>query len=154
MRFPVGLSTLSCILLALSAIASYAYQASTIPSSNLIQIDELSKLIQARGGEKPLILQVGSRILFQQAHIAGSEYVGAASTDAGLQALKKRVEGLPKTKFIVLYCGCCPWSHCPNAEPADKTLRALGFSNVKTLYIANNFGTDWVQKGYPTAKGD
>jgi rhodanese-related sulfurtransferase len=154
MRFLVLLGRLSCILLAMSVVASHAYQASTIPSANLIQIDDLVKIIQAPGGEKPLILQVGSHVLFQQAHIAGSEYVGAASTDSGLQALKRRVEGLSKTKFVVLYCGCCPWSHCPNAEPADKTLRGLGFSNVKTLYIANNFGTDWVQKGYPTAKGD
>jgi len=25
---------------------------------------------------------------------------------------------------------------------------------VKVLYIADNFGSDWVNKGYPTAKGD
>jgi len=139
-------------LLAL-AVSALAYQASLIPSSSLIQPEELAKIVQARG-EKPLILQVGSRVLFQQAHISGSEYIGAASTEAGQQSLKKRVEGLPKNTFIVLYCGCCPWGHCPNAEPADRTLRSLGFIQVKTLYIANNFGTDWVQKGYPTAKGD
>jgi rhodanese-related sulfurtransferase len=143
-----------CTLLAVSVVAAYAFQASMIPASSLMQPEELATLVQSQHGEKPLILQVGSRVLFEQAHIAGSEYVGAASTDAGVQALKKRVEGLPKSKFIVLYCGCCPWSHCPNAEPADKALRSLGFSNVKTLYIANNFGTDWVQKGYPTAKGE
>jgi len=139
-------------LLAL-AVSALAYQASLIPSSSLIQPEELAKIVQARG-EKPLILQVGSRVLFQQAHISGSEYVGAASTEAGQQSLKNREEGLPKYTFIVLYCGCCPWGHCPNAEPADRTLHSLGFIQVKTLYIANNFGTDWVQKGYPTAKGD
>jgi hypothetical protein len=30
----------------------------------------------------------------------------------------------------------------------------MGFTNVKVLYIANNFGADWVEKGYPVAKGD
>jgi len=30
----------------------------------------------------------------------------------------------------------------------------MGFTNVKVLYISNNFGTDWVSKGYPVAKGD
>ena len=143
---------LSCWL-ALGVTAAFAYQASLIPSSSLIRPEELANILQARG-EKPLILQVGSRVLFQQAHITGSEYVGAGSTEAGLQALKNRVEGLPKSTSIVLYCGCCPWGHCPNVEPVDKTLRRLGFNQVKTLYIANNFGTDWVQKGYPTAKGD
>ena len=140
-------------LLAL-AVSALAYQASLIPSSSLIQPEELAKIVEAPRGGKPLILQTGSHVLFQQAHISGSEYVGAASTEAGQQSLKKRVEGLPKNTFIVLYCGCCPWGHCPNVEPADRTLRSLGFIKVKTLYIANNFGTDWVQKGYPTAKGD
>jgi hypothetical protein len=30
----------------------------------------------------------------------------------------------------------------------------MGFSNVKVLYIPDNFGTDWVDKGYPVAKGE
>jgi hypothetical protein len=39
-------------------------------------------------------------------------------------------------------------------HPAYKTLHSLGFTNVKALYVTNNFGADWVDKGYPTAKGD
>jgi hypothetical protein len=30
----------------------------------------------------------------------------------------------------------------------------MGFTNVKVLYIADNFGKDWVDKGYPVAKGN
>jgi hypothetical protein len=30
----------------------------------------------------------------------------------------------------------------------------MGFTNVKVLYLASNFGVDWVDKGYPVAKGD
>ncbi len=60
---------------------------------------------------------------------------------------------LPKDKQIVLYCGCCPWNRCPNVGPAYKRLHDLGFTNVKVLYIANNFGDDWVNKGYPAVKG-
>jgi thiosulfate/3-mercaptopyruvate sulfurtransferase len=30
----------------------------------------------------------------------------------------------------------------------------MGFTNVKILYIADNFGADWVEKGYPVGKGD
>jgi hypothetical protein len=29
----------------------------------------------------------------------------------------------------------------------------MGFTKVKVLYIADNFGTDWVDKGYPSVKG-
>jgi hypothetical protein len=39
-------------------------------------------------------------------------------------------------------------------NPAYDALRQLGFSKVKVLYIANNFGADWVDKGYPVAKGE
>ena len=128
-------------------------QWSSIAPGRLINPEDLVKLLQS-SREKPLMLQVGSHMLFAQAHIPGSEYVGSANSEAGLQQLRKRVESLPKNKFIVLYCGCCPWSHCPNVKPADDTLHTLGFTNVKVLYISDNFGANWVDKGYPTAKGE
>lgn len=131
-----------------------AYQASLIPNSHLINPDELAKLLQSSKGEKPLIIQVGFHVLYQQAHIPGSEYIGPASDSSALQRLRTRVNSLPRNKFIVIYCGCCPWSHCPNMKPADDALHAMGFTNVKVLYIANNFGADWVDKGYPVAKGE
>jgi len=136
------------------ASLAFAYQASLIPVSRLINPDELVKIIQSSTAEKPLMIQVGSHVLYAQAHIPGSEYIGPASSDSGLQQLRKRVDPLPRARFIVLYCGCCPWSHCPNVKPAEDALRAMGFSHVKVLYIADNFGSDWVDKGYPTAKGE
>ncbi|MFY9910556.1 MAG: rhodanese-like domain-containing protein [Candidatus Sulfotelmatobacter sp.] len=132
----------------------FAYQVSLIPTSRLINPDELVTLLQSSKGEKPLMIQVGSHVLYSEAHIPGSEYIGPASSESGLQQLRKRVESLPRSKFIVLYCGCCPWSHCPNVKPANDALHALGFTKVKVLYIANNFGADWVDKGYPVAKGE
>jgi hypothetical protein len=131
-----------------------AYQASLIPSSRLINPNELVKILQSAKSEKPLMIQVGSHVLYTQAHIPGSEYIGPASSESGLQALRKRVEPLPRKKFILLYCGCCPWSHCPNVEPADEALHDMGFTNVKVLYIPGNFGMDWVEKGYPIATGN
>jgi len=148
----------TAMLLAMVLVASVpavlAQQASLIPSAGLINPEELVKILQAPKTEKPLLVQVGSHVLYSQAHIPGSEYIGPASNESGLQQLRKRVESLPRGKFIVLYCGCCPWSHCPNVKPADDALHALGFTNVKVLYIANNFGVDWVDKGYPVTKGD
>lgn len=103
---------------------------------------------------KPLLFQVGSHMLYVQAHIPGSEYIGQGNTPDGLQRLGNRVSKLPKKILIVLYCGCCPWSHCPNVNPAYDALAKLGFTNVKVLYMANNFGADWVDKGYPIIKGE
>jgi len=102
----------------------------------------------------PLVIQVGFRVLYVQAHIPGSEYTGPASSAEGIRQLRKRVEALPRTQSIVLYCGCCPWDKCPNVNPAYNELRAMGFTNVRVLYIADNFGKDWVDKGYPVAKGE
>jgi len=135
-------------------ISSYAIsQTTSIPTNRLINPEDLVKILQS-AKEKPLMLQVGSHTLFLQAHIPGSEYVGAASSEAGLDQLRKKVEALSRNKFIVLYCGCCPWQHCPNLKPADDTMQSMGFTNVRVLYISDNFGTNWVDKGYPTAKGE
>ncbi len=133
---------------------SLALAQSDLPpgSPQLLNPDDLLKLIQAPNGEKPLILNVGPSLLYMQAHIPGAEYIGSASSPQGMQALRTRVKTLPKGTFIVLYCGCCPWSHCPNVGPAYNELNKLRFTNVKVLYIADNFGTGWVDKGYPTIK--
>jgi hypothetical protein len=123
-----------------------------IPSDRLMQPAELAGMLQI-AGQKPLILQVGSHILFAEAHIPGAEYAGPGGQEGGLQALRDRVRNMSRDQFIVIYCGCCPWVKCPNIKPAYRELQSLGFTGVKVLYIANNFGTDWVAKGYPVAKG-
>jgi thiosulfate/3-mercaptopyruvate sulfurtransferase len=154
MRIAIRSLQLAVVLaIAYFSISQATGQASAIPTARLIQPEELVKMIQP-GKEKPLMIQVGSHVLFGQAHIPGSEYIGPASSEAGVQQLRKRVESLPRTKLIVLYCGCCPWGHCPNVKPADDALHAMGFTNVKVLYISDNFGTNWVDKGYPVAKGE
>jgi thiosulfate/3-mercaptopyruvate sulfurtransferase len=156
MNFPSKPVTLLFALgvISIASVSVLAQQATLIPTSNLIEPADLVKILQSSKSGKPLMIQVGSHVLYQQAHIPGSEYIGPGSSESGLQQLRNRVGSLPKNKLIVLYCGCCPWSHCPNAKPADDALRAMGFTNVKVLYIPNNFGTDWVDKGYPVAKGD
>ncbi|HEX7159162.1 MAG TPA: rhodanese-like domain-containing protein [Edaphobacter sp.] len=126
--------------------------ASSIPTADLIQPADLAATLQSASA-KPLILQVGSHVLFAEAHIPGSEYAGPTGQDAGLQILKDRVATLPKDTAIVLYCGCCPWDHCPNIAAAYNLLHSEGFTHLKVLYIADNFGANWVNKGYPTAKG-
>lgn len=145
---------LTLISLSFLISTALAFQASQIATSHLINPDELVKILQSSKADKPLLIHVGSHVLYAQAHIPGSEYIGPASDANALQRLRARVESLPRNKFIVIYCGCCPWIHCPNIKPADDALHAMGFTNVKSLYIADNFGTDWVDKGYPVAKGE
>ena len=151
---PKFLKLVPVILLAVLSVAAAQAQATAIPASRQITPEDLLKLLQSSGKEKPLLIHVGSHVLYAQAHIPGSEYIGPTSREAAVQQLRKRVESLPRNAKIILYCGCCPWTHCPNVKPADDALLAMGFTNVKVLYIADNFGTNWVDKGYPVAKGE
>ncbi len=141
------------VVVYMTALGQSFGQADSIPTALLIQPQELAKMLGAKG-EKPLLIQVGSHVLYAEAHIPGSEYIGPASSATAIQQLRKRVDPLPRNKPIVIYCGCCPWNHCPNVKPAYDALQKMGFTQVKVLYIAGNFGTDWVEKGYPVAKGE
>jgi rhodanese-related sulfurtransferase len=120
----------------------------------LVSPEDLVKILQSPKGEKPLTIHVGFRALYVQAHIPGSEHLGPASQAEIVDKLRKRVEPLPRGKFIVLYCGCCPWTHCPTVKPAYEALHSMGFTKLKVLYIADNFGRDWMYKGYPVEKGE
>ncbi len=141
------------LLRAQVATAPPPSSATSIPESRLLQPEDLVKILKSTEKEKPVILQVGSRVMFSQVHIPGSEFAGPGSQASGIQSLEATVSALPKGRHIVLYCGCCPWNRCPNVGPAYKRLHDLGFTNVHVLYIASNFGDDWVSKGYPAVKG-
>jgi len=137
---------------ALPGRAQFAAQpasALTIPTAQLMQPEELNRLLTKPQTAKPLILQVGSHVMFDEAHIPGAEYAGPGSHDEGIQALRNRVGSLSRQTSIVIYCGCCPWNHCPNVGPAYKLLSDMGFVHLKVLYLADNFGSDWVDKGFP-----
>ena len=138
-------------LLSIGAAAESAIAATDIiPPSALIQPAQLADELKTA---PPTILQVGFSKLYQQAHIPGAIYAGPTNSETGLAALKAEAEKLPRDATIVIYCGCCPWNRCPNMDAAYTTLKAMGFSKLQALYIADNFGQDWVDKGYPVVTG-
>ena len=131
--------------------AAQSGSAPTIPQTALIQPAELAASLKA--GEKPAILQVGFKKMFDEAHIPGAVYAGPGNAENGIAALKTAALSLDKTKPVILYCGCCPWTRCPNVAAAWRTLSELGFAKLKVLYIPDNFGADWAEKGYPVVHG-
>ena len=145
-------SLLLIALLLLVGIATEPAMAATdiIPASALIQPAQLASELKAA---PPTILQVGFSKLYQQAHIPGAIYAGPTNSETGVAALKAAADKLPREAAIVIYCGCCPWNRCPNMDAAYTTLKAMGFSKLRALYIADNFGQDWVDKGYPVVTG-
>jgi hypothetical protein len=100
-----------------------------------------------KGGAKPLILNIGV-----VEDIKGARHIGAASKTENLDKLKAEVAKLSKTTEVIIYCGCCPFTRCPNAQPAFNTLKKMGFTNVKLLNLPENLKTNWIAKGFPLAK--
>jgi rhodanese-related sulfurtransferase len=120
-------------------------------SPELIQPEELIRAM--KGSQKPTVLYVGPKAFYQQAHVPGAEYMGATAKPEGLAQLRSRAASLKHDAPVVIYCGCCPWDHCPNIRPAYDELHKIGFTNLKVLYLAGTFGTSWADKGLPVEKG-
>ncbi len=150
-RITVSLLT-ACMLLVAANAALAAKPAESIPAAKLVQPADWAARVKDGSAARTLTLHVGFKTMFDQAHIPGSEYAGPGNTGAGLQVLRNRVAGLAKDAPILIYCGCCPWARCPNMAAAHDVMVELGFTNVKAMIINDNFGTDWVDKGYPTAR--
>lgn len=144
--------TLVAVAVLFGQFSLAAEPASTIPVEKLVQPAQWAAKLKDGSASGTLMLHVGFKTMFDQAHIPGSEYAGPGNTGAGLQVLRDRVAAVAKDAPILIYCGCCPWVRCPNMAGAHDALVELGFTNVKALFIEENFGKDWVDLGYPTAK--
>ena len=144
--------------LAVMTLASLAlFAANTqhpISPSALIAPSQLNSQLAGVKLGKIVLIHVGFHMMYQMAHIPGSQYAGAASRPDALAALKKLVANLPRNQQIVIYCGCCPWNNCPNIRPAFEALKEMGFVNLKALDIPERLGDDWTAKGYPVVKGE
>lgn len=149
------MKSLVVAMLGFSAIAAVAQEskvngAAFSPpwtTAELITPGDLARHFKPQLDLEASVLQVGFANLYKVKHIPGAVYAGPASRD--LEPLKKAVAGIPKDREIVIYCGCCPWDHCPNMKPAYAALRSLGYTRIKVMKINDNFGVDWVDKGYP-----
>jgi hypothetical protein len=108
---------------------------------------DLAAIINDPNAKKPVILCVGPGAL-----IKGSLDIGPAEEKINLEKLKQQLSKLPRDTNVVIYCGCCPFEHCPNIRPAFSVLNEMKFSNAHLLNLEHNIKTDWVAKGYPQAK--
>lgn len=116
----------------------------------LLEPAALAKALDSATG-KPAIICVAFPVLYRQKHIIEAKFAGPTSKMEGIAALKQAVAALPHDAAIVLYCGCCPIVHCPNIRPAFRTLKELGYTNVRVLNLASSFRVDWEDKRYPVS---
>lgn len=95
----------------------------------------------------PVIINVGPGAI-----IPHSADAGMAESKEGISKLKSIIKDLPKDQDIVIYCGCCPFAHCPNVRPAIEVLKQQQFTNYHLLNLPQNINVDWIAKGYPVIK--
>lgn len=95
----------------------------------------------------PTIISIGPKAVIPQ-----SIDNGMVNEEEGLNKFKALVKRLPKDKKLVIYCGCCPFDHCPNVRPAIAFLKERKFTNFYLLNIPKNIKTNWIDKGYPVVE--
>jgi hypothetical protein len=123
-------------------------------ADQLLQAEDLARIVSDPGNDSPLILYVGPAVLYKRAHVPGAKGIGSTGEPDGLKSLQREAQALGRDRELVLYCGCCPWKVCPNVRPAFKMLQDMGFKRVKVLYLPHSLRQDWVNKGFPVEKGE
>lgn len=118
-----------------------------------VQPAALVKELAGPPADRPKVVCVGFQTLYEGAHVPGASFHGPAMKAEGLDELKKWARLLPRSADVVIYCGCCPLTHCPNVRPAFTALRQMGFTHVRLLLLPQDFAHDWVAAGHPVAKG-
>jgi thiosulfate/3-mercaptopyruvate sulfurtransferase len=116
-------------------------------AQQLLAPADLAKVLNDPKALQPTVYCIG-----MDAIIKGSVDVGPAMMPENLNTLKQKVSKLPKNASIVVYCGCCPFSRCPNIRPAMKLLKDMQFTNYKLLNLPQNVKVDWMDKGYPVSE--
>ena len=135
--------------IAISAVKSSSQKAEGDPwtSGQLLAPADLAKVISDPAAKQPVIFSIGPGAI-----IKGSIDIGPANKKENLVKLGKALEALPKDANIVIYCGCCPFEHCPNVRPAFKLLNAMKFTNHRLLNLEHNIKIDWIGKNYPVTQ--
>jgi thiosulfate/3-mercaptopyruvate sulfurtransferase len=112
--------------------------------NDLVEPAALAATLGDAKAAKPVIFNIGS---VQQ--IKGAISIGPAGVQGNLDKFKQQLAKLPKDKEVIIYCGCCPFTRCPNVGPAMELLKKMKFTNAKLLYLPSNLNDDWISKGYP-----
>ena len=113
-------------------------------TDQLIEPSALAAILNDSSAKQPILYSIGFG-----GGIKNSIIEGPVKDSINLLKWKNELQKLPKDANIVIYCGCCPFEHCPNIRPAFKLLNDMGFTNQKLLNLSHNLKADWIDKGYP-----
>ncbi len=110
----------------------------------LMEPAALAAILNNPAARQPVIYNIGF-----SGGVKNSIGEGPVKENVNLAKWKKQLQDLPRSTNIVIYCGCCPFEHCPNIRPAFTLLNQMGFTNQKLLNLPHNIKVDWFDKGYP-----
>ena len=135
--------------IALIALFSFAFTVQQAPvdpwkAGQVMKTADLAKTLNDPNAKKPVIINVGP-----MGNIKTAVSTGAANSPEGIEKFKAEAAKLKKTDKIVIYCGCCTMSNCPNIRGAFEYLNKSGFKNHMVLDIPTGIVEDWSGKGYP-----
>ncbi|HEY4062942.1 MAG TPA: rhodanese-like domain-containing protein [Puia sp.] len=115
--------------------------------SQLLAPADLAKTLLDPQAKKTYVYCIGPGAV-----IKGSINIGPARDSNNLDKLRRQLSKLPTDATVVIYCGCCPFVHCPNIRPAFALLNEMKFTHPQLLNLEHNIKTDWIDKGYPAEK--
>ena len=138
------LSLLMTAIIVFTGFKSGKVKSDPWAKDQLMEPADLAKQLAAGNKNNIVIFSIGPSGL-----IKGAIDMGAAHDNGNLAKLKTALNKLPGNTNVVIYCGCCPFEHCPNIRPAFKLLNEMKFTNAKFLNLPHNLKADWIDKGYP-----
>lgn len=110
----------------------------------LMDAGDLARLISDSIASQPMLLSIGPAAV-----IKNSIDIGAVHEQANFEKLAFELDKLSRDSVVVIYCGCCPFNHCPNIRPAFRLMNEMKFTRHKLLNLPRNIKMDWLDKGYP-----
>lgn len=142
-RLMIGIITFMAAVIVLSSFQKSG-QKEPWTEKQLMAPAELAEKLNSGKMEDTYIFNIGP-----SGEIKNSTTIGATQEAANLALLKKELAQIPKNSEVVIYCGCCPFEHCPNIRPAFEILNEMKFTNARLLNMPKNLKVNWIDKGYP-----
>lgn len=134
------------VIAILTALLSFQKDTRAEPWSErqLMPPAELAEKLNSGNTANVIIFNIGP-----SGEIKNSINIGTVQEKEKHALLKKELAKLPKHTEVIIYCGCCPFAHCPNIRPAFEMLNEMKFTNARLLNMPKNLKVDWIDKGYP-----
>jgi hypothetical protein len=132
------------VLVILSCENSSAQNPENWTSKDLTAPSDLAATLKSNKNV-PIMFSIGPGAI-----IPNSIDIGMVKDKKNMDKFRAQISKLPKTSNILIYCGCCPYEHCPDVRPAIALLKNMKFTNYHLLDLPQNIKTDWIAKGYPT----